>query len=256
MKITFLGTGTSVGVPMIGCHCKVCKSTDVRDRRLRTSALVEVGDKKILIDVGPDFRTQMLSCGAERIDAVLLTHHHYDHVGGMDDLRAVNHIMHQSLSIYANAETVSAISKSLYYVFEAKPYPGVARLDLHTVYPFQPFEVAGVSVLPLSVMHGRLPIAGYRIGRLAYITDASVVPPETIEALRGVEVLVVNALRFEPHPSHMSLAESLQIVESVAPREAYFIHMSHDIGLASETEKLLPNGCHLAYDGLCFEVAD
>lgn len=256
MKIHFLGTGTSTGVPVIGCTCPTCTSTDMRDHRLRTSAIVEYQGKTILIDVGPDFRQQMLRARNYEIDAILLTHHHYDHVGGIDDIRGLNYSTRRRFEIYALSSTRASLQKSLYYVFEAHPYPGIPRFDINVVEYNIPFMAAGVEVVPLEVIHGAMPIAGYRIGPLAYITDASSLPEETIEAIRGVDTLVLNALGMFEHPSHFSLPQSIEVARQVGARQTYFIHASHHMGLQSEAEKMLPETMNIAYDGLEVEVRE
>lgn len=253
MKITFLGTGTSTGNPEIGCHCEVCTSKDKRDWRLRTSALVEVDGKKILIDCGPDFRWQAITNGIDHLDGVLVTHEHYDHVGGLDDLRPFcRH--HTDVNIYTEANVADAIRTRIPYVFKENPYPGVPRLKLNEVKAGETFRVAGVEVLPIRVMHGRLPILGFRIGCLAYLTDLKTLPEEEEEKLLGLEVLVIDALKKGEHPTHASVDEALAIVSRLAPRETYFIHMSHKIGLHAVVEKEVPSHVHYAYDGLTVEV--
>ncbi len=250
MRITFLGTGTSTGVPQIGCTCRVCTSTDPRDNRLRTSAMVEFNGKNILIDCGPDFRQQLLRWPVPRIDAVLITHIHYDHTGGIDDLRPFGD--GRSIPIYVESSVGEGIRARLPYCFADHRYPGVPNLQLQEV-GLAPFTVAGEEIIPIRVMHYRLPILGYRMGNLVYITDALTIPEEEYAKLQNVDVLVINALRKEPHLSHQTLAEALQVVERIAPRETYLIHMSHHMGLAAEIEQELPAHVHLAYDGLVVE---
>lgn len=251
MKLIFLGTGTSTGNPEIGCHCEVCTSKDPRDWRLRASILVETEGKKILIDCGPDFRWQMLSNRIEHLDAVLITHEHYDHVGGLDDLRPF--CREKGVDIYAEDYVAEAIRTRIPYAFRAHKYPGVPKLELHPV-PLHPFEVAGVRIIPIRVMHGKLPIYGYRIGNMAYLTDVKSIPEEEYARLEGLDVLVLDALRAEPHPSHESLGEALAQVERIRPKETYLIHMSHRIGLHALVEKELPPHIHYAYDGLTVTV--
>ncbi|MGM9759949.1 MAG: MBL fold metallo-hydrolase [Parabacteroides sp.] len=247
MRVTFLGTGTSTGVPEIGCPCLVCNSPDPRDRRLRASVLVETEGKRILIDCGPDFRWQMIRNRIYQLDAVLITHEHYDHVGGLDDLRP--YCRNGAVPIYTEANVVEAIETRIPYVFKAHPYPGVPRLELHTV-TLEPFEVCGVRVQPIRVMHGRLPILGFRIGDFAYLTDILTLPETEVEKLQGLHVLVVDALREEAHPSHESLPQALDLIGRLQPEEAYLTHMSHKIGLHAEVDKRLPPHVHYAYDGL------
>lgn len=250
MRITFLGTGTSTGVPQIGCTCPVCTSTDPKDNRLRTSAVVSVDGKNILIDCGPDFRQQMLQTRMGRIDAVLITHIHYDHTGGIDDLRPFGE--KRTLPIYLEPSVAEALRNRLPYCFAEHRYPGVPNIGLQEI-GLDPFPVAGIEVTPIRVMHYKLPILGYRIGRLVYITDALTIPEEEYEKMADIDVLVINALRKQPHLSHQTLDEALQVIGRVRPREAYLVHMSHHMGLTAEVEKKLPPHVHFAYDGLVVE---
>lgn len=248
MKVTFLGTGTSTGVPEIGCHCPVCCSCDPRDRRLRTSVLVETGGKRILLDCGPDFRWQMLKHGIEHLDAVLLSHEHYDHVSGLDDLRPF--VYRNELKIYAETNVVEAIHTRLPYAFREHPYPGVPQLDLQSI-GLEAFEAAGIRVQPIRVMHGGLPILGFRIGKMAYLTDLKTLPESSYEHLSGLDLLILDALRPDSrHFSHEGVDEALRQVERIGPKSTYLIHMSHRIGLHRVTEETLPQGVFLAYDGL------
>lgn len=253
MKITFLGTGTSTGVPEIGCQCEVCTSTDARDRRLRTSVLVQIEDKNLLIDCGPDFRWQAITNHISRLDGVLITHEHYDHVGGLDDLRPFCH-HHTDINMYAEANVAEAIRTRIPYVFRENPYPGVPRLRLHEVDADSPFFVAGIKIIPIRVMHGRLPILGFRIGNLVYLTDIKTLPDREYPKLEHIDVLIIDVLRKEEHPTHASVNEALQIVNRLQPKETYFIHMSHKIGLHAVIEKELPPHVHYAYDGLTVDV--
>ena len=249
MKLTFLGTGTSTGVPEIGCKCEVCTSADPRDSRLRCSALLQDGDTTLLIDCGPDFRTQMLRAGVDKIDAVLMTHKHFDHIVGIDDLRP--YTRGKELPIYADRDTEMQIRSFFPYCFGRVKYPGVANIRILPVDHKVPFRVGGVDVVPLRVFHGMLPITAYRFGRVAYITDMSYIEPAELEKLKGVEVLVINALRYsKPHGSHQTVLEALAIVDYVKPRATYFTHMMHHMGLHAKIEKCLPEGVHFAYDGL------
>lgn len=252
MRLTFLGTGTSQGVPVIACHCRVCRSGDSRDRRLRTSALLEVEGRNILFDIGPDFRQQMLREDVGRLDAILITHAHRDHVGGLDDIRSFNYVQHSKMDVYLNAEARFAIERDYHYIFEPHQYPGLPEADLHTVEA--PFTAAGVEVVPVKAMHKDLPVLGYRIGAMAYITDANYMAPAEIAKLKGVKVLVINALRREKHFSHYSLPEALAVIEEVAPERAYLTHMSHEMGLHEEVSAALPPHVALAYDGLKVEI--
>lgn len=252
MRLTFLGTGTSQGVPVIACRCRVCRSGDSRDRRLRTSALLEVEGRNILFDIGPDFRQQMLREDVGRLDAILITHAHRDHVGGLDDIRSFNYVQHSKMDVYLNAEARFAIERDYHYIFEPHQYPGLPEADLHTVEA--PFTAAGVEVVPVKAMHKDLPLLGYRIGAIAYITDANYMAPAEIAKLKGVKVLVINALRREKHFSHYSLPEALAVIEEVAPERAYLTHMSHEMGLHEEVSATLPPHVALAYDGLKVEI--
>ncbi len=248
IKIEFLGTGASTGVPEMGCSCKVCTSTNAADNRLRSSALVQVAGLHLLIDCTPDFRQQLLRSSVQRLDAVLLTHVHYDHVGGLDDLRP--YCRKKAVPIYAEANVVRDIRTRIPYCFTSHHSPGVPNLLLENITADAPFEVGGVAITPIRAMHYKLPVVGFRIGDMAYITDMLYMPEEEFVKLQGVRLLVVNALRIEPHISHQNLAEALLFVERVAAEESYFIHMNHQIGLHEEVSRQLPPHVHLAYDGL------
>lgn len=252
IEVEFLGTGTSVGVPVIGCNCKVCRSADEHDKRLRASVVVRTLDKKILIDCGPDFRTQILRASDRGIDALLITHIHYDHTGGIDDLRPYCYRTPR-FPIYARADVLSDLYGKMSYSFSKNPYPGAPVFDAFEI-GSEEFECCGLRIQPLPVYHGKLLINGYRIGDFAYITDAKTIPQETLALMRGVKVLVVNALRYTEHPSHMTVDAALKIVEEVKPQRAYFTHMSHDIGLHDEVNRQLPHGVELAYDGQIVRV--
>lgn len=247
-RITFLGTGTSQGVPVIGCTCAVCRSTDARDSRLRCSALVDVGHTRLLIDAGPDLRQQMLRISADHLDAVLLTHEHMDHIGGIDDLRAFNFQQRSAMDIHGSAATLDAVRRVYHYAFAEHRYPGVPELRLHPV--DGDFGVGDARIAPFEVHHGKMPVLAYRIGGLAYITDAKTIDDEVVEALRGTEVLVINALRRSAHPTHLNLDEALAVVARIAPRRALFTHISHLLGTHAEVGAELPPGVELAYDGL------
>lgn len=252
MKIKFLGTGTSTGVPEIGCKCEVCTSTDPRDRRLRCSALVYNDDTTLLIDCGPDFRTQMLATDVPRIDALLMTHKHYDHLAGIDDLRP--YTRNGELPIYVDRETEMQIRSFFPYCFGRVKYPGVPNIALFPVDYKSSFSVGSIEVMPFRVFHGMMPITAYRFGKLAYITDMSYIEPAELENLKGVEILVINALRFsKPHKTHQTVLEALEIVDYIKPRATYFTHLMHHIGLHAKIEKCLPDGVFLAYDGLEIE---
>ena len=252
MRLTFLGTGTSQGVPVIACRCSVCRSSDERDTRLRTSALLSVGDKNILFDIGPDFRQQMLREQVDHIDAILITHAHRDHVAGLDDIRSFNYVQHRKMDVFLNAEARVAIERDYHYIFEPHEYPGLPEAELHTV--TGQFMAAGLEVTPIKAMHKDLPVLGYRIGEMAYITDANHIAPEEMEKLQGVKVLVINALRKAKHFSHYCLPEALEVIEKVGPERAYLTHMSHEMGLHAEVSAELPEGVELAHDRLTVEI--
>lgn len=249
LKITFLGTGTSQGVPVIACECAICKSSDPMDKRLRASLLVETSSNTIVIDAGPDFRQQMLTAKVKKLDAILLTHEHKDHIAGMDDLRAFNYKSQAAIDIYAEERVQSAVRKEYAYVFSENHYPGVPRMELHNIDDFN-LEIKGDIITPLRVFHYRLPIFGFRIGDMAYITDANYIPEETKEKLIGVKYLVINALRKEKHISHYSLDEALGLIREVSPRKAYITHIGHQMGKHAEVNRELPVNVTLAWDGL------
>lgn len=260
MKLTFLGTGTSQGVPVIGCRCAVCRSHDPRDRRLRTSAMVEVGGKRLIIDAGPDFRQQMLRAEVRHIDAILLTHEHKDHTGGIDDVRAFNFVDYptiHTMHIYANAPTSRTLLKDFDYAFAENKYRGVPVIALHTFDEQEPLNVEGITITPIVGHHSsRFRSVGYRIGRLAYLTDFSHIDDAECSKLKGVDTLVVNALRWEPHDSHFSVAEAEALIRRIAPRRALLTHLSHRIGLYEEASKRLSRGVEIAYDGLEIEIEE
>lgn len=257
IRLTFLGTGTSQGVPLIGCDCAVCCSADERDARLRTSAMVEVGAKRFIIDAGPDFRQQMLREGISHITAILLTHKHKDHIGGLDDVRALNFVDYpreiHTVAIYGSHDTCECVRKDFDYAFSDNPYRGVPQMELHE-FDLDPFEIEGVEIVPIRGEHSRFEVTGFRFGKLAYLTDFKAISDEECGKLQGVEVLVVNALRFEPHDSHFSVDEAMQLVAKIAPQRTYLTHLSHDIGLHCVANMRLTEGVELAYDGLKIEV--
>jgi phosphoribosyl 1,2-cyclic phosphate phosphodiesterase len=253
VKITLLGTGTSQGVPVIGCECEVCRSLDYRDKRLRVSVHLEIDGKSLVIDSGPDFRQQMLRERIKRVDALLFTHEHKDHTAGMDDIRAFNFMQHMDMPVYADPRVLRQLQQEFSYIFTNATYPGVPRVEL---YPIQnePFMVVGQQVTPIAVMHHKLPVFGFRIGDFTYITDANYISEEEKEKIKGSKVVVLNALRKEPHISHFSLSEALTLLEELAPEQAYLTHISHLLGLHREVEQELPPNVRLAYDGLTFTL--
>lgn len=257
MILRFLGTGTSTGVPAIGCTCPACQSTDTRDKRLRASAILSVGNVNLLIDCGPDFRQQIIDAGAPNLDAALLTHSHYDHVGGIDDLRPYcYHSSDGRFPLYCLPDVATDLRNRVPYCFREHPYPGVPTFTLHELTPYESFTAVGVEVTPLLVMHANLPIIGFRIGKLAYITDAKTIPEETLAALEGIDTLVLNALRHKPHHSHMTLADALAVVERVKPRVTWLTHIADALGTHASVEPTLPPSVHLAYDGLSISIPD
>lgn len=251
VEITFLGTGTSNGIPVIGCHCAVCSSNDPRDRRTRTSAVVRDGsnDRTYLIDTATELRLQALSLGLARVDAVLMTHAHADHTGGFDDLRRFNEMQSEAIPVYANTVTAKMLKERFAYAFTDafNFYGGKPDLRLHQI--SGPFALFGRQITPIPVFHGKLPILGYRIDNMAYVTDAKTIPGSSLDLLRGLDILVLNALRATPHPTHLSLPEAVAVIEDLRPRAAYLVHLSHEMSHA-EAEASLPPGVHIAYDGL------
>jgi phosphoribosyl 1,2-cyclic phosphate phosphodiesterase len=250
MKLTFLGTGTSTGVPAIGCECETCVSPDPRDKRLRVSILIEHGGQTVLVDTSSDFRQQALRQGIRWLDAILITHCHADHIFGLDDIRPLN-FRHGSLGVYANERAWRDIRRIFQYVFEPSyTGGGLPQVVPHTVWSGAPFCFGpNLQVTPLEVIHGRLPVAAYRFNDFAYATDLSEIPPATVEALRGLDVLVLDCLRFKPHPTHLWLERALEYISEIAPRRAYLTHLAHDVLHARDSTKL-PDGVEFAYDGL------
>lgn len=254
MKVTFLGTGTSQGIPIIGCKCPVCKSANTRDKRLRTSALVSVGDKNILIDIGPDFREQMLRNDVSHLDAILVTHAHRDHVAGIDDIRPYNYYQQSAIDIYARSNAIEAIRRDYAYIFAQHIYPGLPEANLMEVSGSSVVRIGNTEVVPIEAMHKDMPILGYKIGRFAYVTDANYIAPTELDKIKDMDVLVINALRQEKHFSHFSLAEALEVIAFLKPRKAYLTHMSHEMGFYDRVSRSLPQNVFLAYDGLTIEI--
>lgn len=260
MILSFFGTGTSQGVPVIACPCEVCHSQDTRDRRLRTSALVtDSKGNNILFDIGPDFRTQMLTHDIRHLEAILLTHAHRDHVGGIDDIRPLNWVQQCDMDVYANKEAINSLTHDYHYIFEYHQYPGLPEVTLHDVSECMPFTVGQIRVTPIRGMHKDLPVLGYRLDEvdgksMAYITDMNHIEESEQNKLRGLDLLVINALRQQKHFSHFCLGEALDIIKKNEPNIAYLTHMSHEMGFHSVVEKALPENVHLAYDNLVIEL--
>lgn len=254
MKVTFLGTGTSQGVPIIACSCEVCSSTDSKDKRLRSSILIENEGQTFVIDTGPDFRQQMLRANVKRLDAVIYTHEHRDHIAGMDDIRAFNYIQKQAMDIYADERVEEAIRKREYpYIFSKEQYPGLPEVKIHRITE-KPFTIGKTTFTPIKVMHMKLPVLGFRVGKFTYITDANFIAEEEQRKIIGSEVVVLNALRKEKHPSHYNLEESVALLSTWKPGMAYLTHISHQLGKHKDIEKELPPNIKLAYDGLVIKL--
>ena len=249
LKIKFLGTGTSTGIPMIACECAVCTSTDGKDKRLRSSILVESENTRLVVDTTPDFRYQMLRENVKRLDAVLFTHPHKDHIAGLDDVRAFNFFQEQAMQVYANQMTIDALMREFAYAFADKKYPGVPNLELNTI-ALEPFMIGDIPVIPIEVWHLKMPVYGFRFGDFTYITDANRIEAPEKEKIKGSKILVVNALRREKHISHYNLEEAVGLVQELKIPQAYFTHISHQLGRHEEIEKRLPQGIHLGHDGL------
>ena len=254
MKITILGSGTSNGVPQIGCHCRTCRSEDSRDKRLRCSSLIESDNgTRVLIDCGPDFRQQIMSLDSPHLDAIIITHEHYDHIGGLDDLRPIQLFQ---MDVFAEENCANNLRKRLPYCFipEDKRYPGVPTINLRHIEPHIPINIGDLQIIPFRVMHGKLPILGFRIGKLAYITDMSTLPESEWQYVEGAETLITNALHHRLHPSHQNFRQAISFAQKVNAKETYFIHMTHFVLPHAEEEKLLPPHIHLAYDGLTINI--
>jgi phosphoribosyl 1,2-cyclic phosphate phosphodiesterase len=252
VKITFLGTGTSQGVPVIACECSTCLSEDPHDKRLRTSLLLEEGNVTLLFDAGPDFRQQMLTNHVTKLDSILLTHEHKDHIAGLDDVRAFNYKSQDAIDIYAEERVQKALKREYSYVFSEYQYPGIPKMRLNSIEELN-FSIKGINIIPVRVFHYRLPVYGFRVGDFAYITDANYIPEESKQKLIGVKYLVINALRKEKHISHFSLREALDFIRELSPKKAFITHISHQMGYHAEVSRELPKGIFLAYDGLSFK---
>ena len=250
IKLTFLGTGTSQGVPVIGCECQVCSSISSKDKRLRTSVLVSSPYFNIAIDAGPDFRQQMLRAKVRHLDALLITHEHNDHIVGLDDVRPFNFSSGRDLPVYATREVGNAIKERFKYIFAPNPYPGAPRIELKILDPNRNFKINNQAIIPINVMHGSMPVLGFRFGEIVYITDAKTIAEEELKKLENCEHLVLNALHHSKHHSHLNLEEALSIISKVKPKKAYLTHISHRMGLNDEVNLSLPENVMLAYDGL------
>lgn len=255
IKVVFLGTGTSIGVPVIGCDCRVCKSADKRDKRFRTSIYLEYLGVSLVVDTGPDFRIQMLRENIENIDAVLFTHEHRDHIAGLDDIRAFNYVLNKRIDIYGCDRVIDSIRTEFPYIFSEGRYFGAPQLNVNVI-DKEPFMIGSLPVIPIQVMHDKLPIFGFRFGNFTYITDGSLITDEELEKCKGSKVLVINALRNSRHVSHFSLQEAIEVIEKIHPERAFITHMSHFIGLQSEMEAQLPDYIRPAYDGLRIKVEE
>jgi len=247
MKLTFLGTGTSTGIPQIGCKCDVCTSDDFRDKRLRASVWVEADGQAVLIDCGPDFRQQMLTHGFDKLSSILLTHEHYDHIGGLDDVRPFGNV-----SIFALERVNKHIKNAMPYCFKEKLYPGVPKITLNNI-DENPFNIGSMTIKPIRILHASLPILGFRIGTMAYLTDVKSLPDATFEQLHELDVLVINALRTQTHIAHLTVNEAIELAQKIGARKTYFTHFSHDAGKHAELEKVLPDNIFLSFDNLQIE---
>lgn len=249
MIVTFLGTGTSQGIPLIGCKCAICQSTNPKDKRLRSSVFIEIEGVNIIIDTGPDFRQQMLREQIEQLDAVVFTHSHKDHTAGFDDIRAFNYIQQKAMDVFANSEVEVALRRDFHYIFDEFKYPGAPDIVLHSI-DNQPFEFKGVRIIPILVQHYKMPVFGFRINDFTYITDANAIGKSEIDKIRGTKFLVLNALRKEKHISHFNLEEAIALSKEIGAEQTYFTHISHQLGLHNNVNSELPRGIQIAFDGL------
>lgn len=248
-KVIFLGTGTSSGVPMLGCDCPVCRSADARDKRLRCSVYVEYEGLKLLVDAGPDFRAQLLRENIRHVDAVLLTHHHKDHTGGLDDVRSFNYFEQRAFPVYCEKYVEESLRREYSYAFEEHPYPGAPRFEIHNITEAS-FAVDGVEIVPVRALHYKLPVLGFRFGKFGYLTDASSITDAEIEKFRGVDFFVINTIRYEKHISHFNVAEAMQVIEKVGARQSFFTHLSHQLPPHETFCAALPVGIAPAFDGM------
>jgi phosphoribosyl 1,2-cyclic phosphate phosphodiesterase len=253
MIIKVLGTGTSQGIPVVACDCPVCNSTDTRDKRLRTSIMIETANNTWVVDAGPDFRQQMLRENIKKVDAILITHNHKDHTGGLDDVRAFNWVLRRPMDLFARDSVIKSVINDFSYAFDEEKYPGVPQINLNTI-ENKPFQFNKDHVIPIDAMHARMPVFGFRFGDFSYLTDASFIPQEEIEKMKGSKVVILNALRKKEHHSHFSLSQAIEIVKLINPEKAYFTHISHQLGFHADINKELPEGIELAWDGLTIEL--
>lgn len=249
MNVTFLGTGTSQGVPVIACHCDVCKSLDFRDKRLRTSILIEVDGVNLVVDTGPDFRQQMLRERVTKLDAILFTHEHKDHTAGLDDVRSFNFAQQKDMPVYGEKRVLEQLKQEFAYAFTEKKYPGVPQIELHAI-DDSPFEVGGIQIIPIRAMHYRLPVLGFRIKDFTYVTDTNFIDEENLDKIKGSKVIVLNGLQHEPHVSHYTLEEAVRVADKLEIEKAYFTHISHKLGTHKNEQGKLSENRFLAYDGL------
>ncbi len=252
-RLTFLGTGTSQGVPVIGCKCKVCTSSNSKDKRLRSSVLIEVNQKRILIDAGPDFRQQLLRENIENLDAILLTHEHKDHTGGLDDIRAINYLQGNILPIYCEERVEKSLHREYSYAFCEIKYPGIPEFDIRVI-DSEPFNIQGIEIIPIRAYHYKLPVLGYRIGNITYITDANRIEESEFNKITGSKILVINTIRESKHISHFSLSEAIEVAQKVGANATYLTHLSHQIGTHNHLSSILPPGVYASYDGLSLET--
>ena len=253
LRITFLGTGTSSGVPMIACGCEVCTSTDEKNKRLRSSILVQSDTTTLLVDTTPDFRTQMLRENVKKLDAVLFTHPHKDHIAGLDDIKAYNFFQKKPMEVYANELTQEALRREFFYIFAENKYPGIPDINLHTITD-EPFLIGDITVIPIQVHHLKMPVLGFRFGNFTYITDANHIDSKEKEKIKGSEILVINALRKKEHISHFNLQQAIDLAKELKIPKTFLTHISHQLGLHDDVNKELPAGIQLAWDGLQIEI--
>ncbi len=253
MRVTFLGTGTSQGIPFIGCTCPVCTSDDRKNNRLRCAVWIDTPEASIVIDSGPDFRYQMLRANVRKLDAIIYTHGHKDHIAGLDDIRPYNFFEKKPVDLYATEETQETLKREFSYVFADITYPGIPQVTVNTIDPYEPFSINGLTITPIRTLHYKLEVLGFRIGPFTYITDANYIAPEELAKVNGSKAMVLNALRHEPHISHYTLSEAIEVAQTAGAETTYFTHISHQLGLHDVVESSLPSGMHLAYDGLVLE---